>query len=274
MIYTYSQLRREHSRQEIERAVVEGRLERAGRFYVLPGTDDSLVGPLRKGARPTCLLAARHHGLWTPPGSGRHVYTRRGASVPRAWIQHGFHKSWPEDDLIASPALLLEHACRCLDPLDVGILADSALHLEKLHPADIAAIARTAPRPVQRVLARVVGVAESGTESKVRLHLQHKRVQVRPQVEIEGVGRVDLLVGESWIIECDSKQHHTARENYAKDRGRDVNASRLGYLTSRLTYEMCFDGWGETVDWLAVMVATGQHRVPLEERIRARRVRR
>lgn len=271
MIYTYSQVRVGHTAREVTEAVAAGRLERAGRFYALPGTDDSFVGPLRRGARATCLVAARHHGLWTPPGAGRHVYTRRGPHIPAAWIPHGFHRAWPEEDPIASPGLLLEHACRCLDPLHVGILADSALHLGKLDEAEVAAIARRAPREVRRVLALVDGRAESGTESKVRLRLQLDRVPVRPQVKIEGVGRVDLLVGERWIVECDSKAHHTAKKSYEKDRGRDFNASRLGYQTSRLTYDMCFTGWDDTVGWLAGMVATGHHLVSPEEWRRARR---
>lgn len=274
MIYTYTQLRAEHSRREIDDAVATGQLERAGRLYVLPGTDDAVVAALRKGARATCLTAARHHGIWTPPGPGRHVYTRRDQTVPSAWATHGFHRSWPEPDLVASPGLLLEHACRCLEPLHVGILAESAMHQGLLHEADVAAIRHTAPRPVQRVLDRANPLAESGTETKVRLHLELRRVPVTAQVDIDGVGRVDLLVGRRWILECDSKAHHTDEGAYAKDRGRDIRAAELGYMTSRLTYEMCFGGWDETMVRLARMVASGQHLIPSDEWIRARRGRR
>lgn len=274
MLYTYTQLRAHYSRREIDAAVSAGTLSRAGRYYAAPGVDDSLIGPLRRGARPTCLTAARHHGIWTPPGADRHVYVRRGRAVPADWVTHGYHHDWPEDAPIASPALLLEHAARCLDPLDVGIVADSTMHLGLLHAADVAAISRRAPRPVQRVLDRTDSLAEAGTESKVRLHLQLRRVPVQPQVQIAGVGRVDLLVGRSWIIECDSRAHHTDRTHYANDRGRDGHAVDLGYLTSRLTYEMCFAQWDATVARLARIVASGQHLVPPKERIRARRVRR
>ncbi|WP_338538528.1 hypothetical protein N5P18_02045 [Janibacter terrae] len=274
MLHTYTQLRIHHTRREIEAAVATGTLVRAGRYYALAGVDESLLGPLRRGARPTCLTAARHHGIWTPPGAGRHVYTRRAGDVPPPWVTHGYHHEWPEDDPIASPALLLEHAARCLDPLDVGVLADSALHLGLLHDADVVAISRHAPRPVQPVLARASRLAESGTESRVRLHLQLGRVPVQPQAQVVGVGRVDLLVGRSWIIECDSRAHHADRLHYVNDRGRDGHAVDLGYFTSRLTYDMCFAEWDATVTRLARVVASGQHLVPPEERIRARRVRR
>ena len=36
--------------------------------------------------------------------------------------------------------------------------------------------------------------------------LQQVRVQVRPQVQIPGVGRVDLVVGNSLIVECDTPE--------------------------------------------------------------------
>lgn len=274
MIYTHLQLRAELSRREIGAAVTSGRLLKAGRHYATPETDDAIVAALRRGARSTCLTAARHHGLWTPPGPGRHVYTRRGRATSAAWIDHGYHHAWPEEDPVASPALLIEHAARCVEPLHVGILAESALHQDLLDEADLASIRRASPRRVQRVLDRANRLAESGTESKVRLHLELGRVPVQAQVEIEGVGRVDLLVGASWILECDSKAHHRDEKAYEIDRGRDFRAAGLGYRTSRLTYDMCFAGWDETVLWLAQMVATGDHLIPPAERLRARRVRR
>lgn len=274
MIYTHRQLREEHSRREIAAAVDAGQLVRAGGHYATPDTDDAIVAALRQGARTTCLTAARHHGIWTPPGPGRHVYTRRGRATNSAWISHGYHHGWPEEDLVASPALLVEHAARCVEPLHVGILAESALHKELLHEADVAAICRTSPRQVQRVLSRANGLAESGTESKVRLHLELGHIPVQAQVEIDGVGRVDLLIGESWILECDSKAHHTDEKAYETDRGRDFRAVALGYVRNRLTYDMCFAGWDETVVWLAQRVATGDHLITPAERLRARRVRR
>lgn len=274
MIHTHGQLREQYSRREIDRFVSEGTLGRAGPYLVTPDTDDAIVAALRKGLRSTCLTAARHHGLWTPPGPGRHVYGRRGKRVPPGWIGHGYHHAWPEADPVASPALLIEHAARCLDPIDVGILADSALHLELLHEADVEAIRRASPRRVQRVLAHASKLAESGTESKVRLHLALRRVPVRAQAMIDGVGQVDLLVGERWILECDSKAYHTGEKAYGKDRRRDFDATAFGYRSNRLTYDMCFAEWDETVLGLARVLATGEHLVPPEQWLRTRRVRR
>lgn len=274
LIKTYTQMREELSRRQIDAAVAARQIERAGRYFVLPGADDAVVAALRRGARSTCLTAARYHGIWTPPGPGRHVYTRRGRASNPAWITHGYHHDWPEDEPVASPALLIEHAARCIEPLHVGILADSTLYRGLLHEADIAAIRRVSPRRVQRVLAHADKRAQSGSESKVRLYFQLRGIPVRPQVPIEGVGHVDVLVGESWIIECDSKAHHTDEGAYTTDRGRDMGTSGIGYKTSRLTYDNCFGTWDETMLWLDRMVASGQHLITPEQRIRARRVRR
>ena len=274
MIYTYSQLRREPlSRRGIDKLLAVGTLRRAGRFFVSRTEDDAVVEALALGLRPTCLTAAEHHGLWVPPGTGTHVYGRRRIELPDEHIGHGWHRTWPEPSAIASPALLIEHASRCLDPLDVGILADSALRQGKLHENQVDAIRTRVPRPVSRVLARASAAAESGTESKVRLYFQLRNIPVRTQVEIPGVGRVDLVVGRRWIIECDSKAHHTGESSYEYDRERDGGALQLGYFTTRLTHRMVFAEWLRTQDRLEEITASRQHLVDPERARRARRAR-
>lgn len=273
MIYTYAQLRTEHSRRGIDSLVREGQLIRAGRLFVTADTDEAVVAALGHGARATCLTAAKYHKLWVPPGSGRHVYTRRGREVPQGWVTHGRTEAWPEPDPVASPSLLLLHATRCLDPLDVGILADSALRQGEVHEADIAMIRRHSPRDMHRVLDRTSPSAESGTESKVRLYFQLRRVPVRSQVEIPGVGRVDLLVGHRWIIECDSKAHHTGEAKYEYDRERDAASLDQGYFTTRLTHGMVFGQWAQTTDRLDRVVASRQHLIRPEQWVRTRQPR-
>lgn len=256
MIYTRDEW--QGSARELAAAVAKGEVLRAGRFYVTPDTSPEVRDALAEGLRPTCVTAAREHGLWVPPGSDRHVYGRR-RTAGAGWIGHGWHQSWPEEAAIASPELLLEHAITCLDPLDVGILADSAVHQGVVGAAEVASLTGVAPRRVARVLARVSGLAQSGTESKVRLFLQLHNVTVTPQVEIPGVGRVDNLAGRRWILESDSRAHHTGEETYAKDRTRDLCALELGYFTTRLTHWMAFGGWGSVSQTLLRVVRSGRH---------------
>ncbi len=256
MIYTTSQLREQHTPRQITALVAARRLHRAGRYYVTPDTSTDVRKALAAGLRPTCLTAAKEHELWVPPGRGVHAYGRR---VDPGWGTHGWHQAWPEEHPVASPALLLQHAALCLDPLHAGVLADSALRMGKVTQAEVAAVARSAPRPAARVLGRATGVSESGTESKVRLFLQLHNVMVTPQVQIEGVGRVDLLVGRRWILECDSRAHHTGEVTYEYDRARDLAAVQRGYFSMRLTHAMIFGGWAETAESLLRVVRTGAH---------------
>lgn len=257
MIYTKKQW--QGSARGLAAAVRDGEVIRAGRFYVTPDTDPVVVEALSEGLRPTCVTAAEHHGLWVPPAPGRHVYGRRQASVRQHWTGHGWHHTWPEAEPIASPALMLEHAAGCLDPLDVGILADSALHEGLLTAERIAAVAEVAPRAAARVLRRANGQPQSGTESKVRLFLQLHNVTVRPQVKIPGIGFVDNLVGRRWIVESDSRAHHTGEDTYAADRRRDLRALELGYFTTRLTHWMAFGGWPRTSQTMLRVIRSGRH---------------
>lgn len=257
MIYTRNEW--QGTARELSAAVAKGEVLRAGRYYVTPDTSPAVREALADGVRPTCVTAAEAHGLWVPPSAGRHVYARRGVVGP-GWVDHGWHETWPEPTAIASPRLLLEHAIRCLDPLDIGALADSALHQELVGREVVAALSDAAPRDVSRVLARVTGSAQSGTESKVRLFLQLHNVIVTPQVQIDGVGRVDNLAGRRWIVECDSRKHHTGEETYAKDRRRDLRALELGYFTTRLTHWMVYGGWDRTSQTLLRVIRSGRHR--------------
>lgn len=66
-----------------------------------------------------------------------------------------------------------------------------------------------------------------------------------PQARIPGVGHVDLLVGESQIIECDGEVHHSGTQ-FRTDRARDLAARDLGYDVLRLSYEQIWVTWEET----------------------------
>lgn len=249
--------------RELAAAVARGEVLRVGRYYVSPDAPQEIRAALAEGLRPTCATAAEQHGLWVPPVAGVHVYSRRGSTHP-GFVGHGWHHRWPEDSAVASPQLALRHAMGCLDPLDVGIIVDSALHQGLLGAQQVRDLAEGAPRGVARVLARACGQAQSGTESKARLFMQLHNVTVTPQVEIDGVGRVDNLAGRRWILECDSRAHHTGVTTYATDRARDLRALELGYFTTRLTHWMVFAGWRRTSDTLLRVIRSGRHLDPPE----------
>jgi very-short-patch-repair endonuclease len=67
----------------------------------------------------------------------------------------------------------------------------------------------------------------------MRLILRSIRCSFEPQVEIDGVGRVDFLVDEWLIVECDSEAHHGSWAAQKSDRRRDQAAAAQGLATVR-----------------------------------------
>ncbi len=61
---------------------------------------------------------------------------------------------------------------------------------------------------------------------------------VQREVVVEGVGRVDFLVGDRLIVELDGYEFHSGRAEYRNDRARWNRATARGLVTLRITAEM------------------------------------
>ena len=240
---------------------------RVGTFYATPEAPADLLPLLRNGVRSTCVSAAAHHDLWTPLHTGTHVYRPRGIPQPteqHGWVAHGRGmRFWPDLLPIADLALTLEHAARCLPVRDAAILFESALHQQKLSLQQAHQIVAGLPLRLRTPLRRIHRRAESGTETAVRWWLESLRVAVTPQVWIPEVGRVDLMLGESWIIECDSARFHDSPAQYHKDRRRDLLLKARRYAVTRLTWEQVFLDWESTKQQLLACLRRRDHRRPL-----------
>lgn len=94
----------------------------------------------------------------------------------------------------------------------------------------------------------------------MRNFLQSRQVSVQPQVFIPQLGRVDLLVGTSLIIECDSQEFHSQPLNVAEDRRRDQVALRLGYTVVRLSYRDVWFQWEKTQEYISNLLKKRVHR--------------
>ena len=73
-------------------------------------------------------------------------------------------------------------------------------------------------------------------------------------------GRVDLLVGDRLVIECDSVRHHGERSRYYADRSRDRASLIEGCLVLRLTWEDIWLRWEETRGALDTLIRRRVHR--------------
>ena len=94
----------------------------------------------------------------------------------------------------------------------------------------------------------------------MRRYLERRGVRVREQVAVFEGGRVDLLVGDRLVIECDSVRHHGERSRYYADRSRDRTSLIEGCLVLRLTWEDIWLRWEETRGALDTLIRRRVHR--------------
>lgn len=230
-------------------------------WYADRAADPSVAVAITHGCRVGCLSAAALHGLWTPPSNVRH------------WVVSGHGRSKPP------PAGVVVHRGTSAMPAPVQPLVDALWLIVQKHDAETALIVlesaarhEAVPRsellnmidlaPVRSrpTLGHFCDRSDSGTETRVRLFYQRRAVRVRAQAQVPGVGRVDLLVGDSQIVECDSTAHHTAREQYLNDRSRDLGALVGGYRSVRLSWEQVFLEWPATQQALSAQLRRRAHR--------------
>ena len=93
----------------------------------------------------------------------------------------------------------------------------------------------------------------------MRHRLAGAKIRVRAQVEIEGVGRVDFLVGDLLIVETDGFEFHADKETFTKDRGRDRRAAALGYRTIRITWDDVHNRWEKVLADVRALVRARRH---------------
>lgn len=87
----------------------------------------------------------------------------------------------------------------------------------------------------------------------MRLRLRGWGLQVRPQVLIPPIGRVDMVVGDDTVLEVDSVAHHSG-DDHIRDRQRDLALTALGWRVIRLTYRQIVHDWRTTAAHLRAIL--------------------
>lgn len=148
----------------------------------------------------------------------------------------------------------------CADPGDAITTLDAALARGILSARDLAVV-RSWTRPSDRwIVDRASAGSQSVIESKVRMLLRSRRIPHRTQVQLHGVGRVDVLVGDRLVIEVDGSEFHSGADAFESDRRRDFEFAVRGYLVIRLSYRMVMSHWDATSAELLALIARGEHR--------------
>ncbi|GAA4899226.1 type IV toxin-antitoxin system AbiEi family antitoxin domain-containing protein [Tessaracoccus lubricantis] len=250
---------------EIKELAVSERLTRLGRGWYAQGplANSDAIRAVRLGGRLGCLSGCKAHGLWVPPDPSLHVLLNPGTRRPGTKPGVEFHRASVSCPTAVTPLEeCLSQVLQRHDPETALIVMESALNLKLLSEADIRSLIAAAPARQQRRLQHFMPGAQSGSETRIRLWFQRHNVPVKPQAHIPGVGHVDLLVGNSWIIEADSHAHHSSSSAQEVDGERVLTARELGYDTDRLTYGHIWNTWDRTMRFLTGRVATRKHLQP------------
>lgn len=261
------------SQKDISRAIELGRFARIGRgWFARPDADGQAVRAIRAGGQLGCLSGLAARKLWVPRFQDLHVVYGQGSRpAPRAGIQ--FHPTdQPRQTQAVWPLLdCLQQVAHRHDAETALVTFESALNLRLATLTDLHLLLSTLPKRTQRIGA-FLGRAESGSETRVRYFLQRRNFSVRAQISIPGVGRVDLLVGDRLIVECDSDAHHRSKEAHQEDRRRDLAARDLGLDVVRLTYHQIWLDWPATQLSLLRLLRTRRHHYRHKNGYTARRV--
>ncbi|WP_157674737.1 type IV toxin-antitoxin system AbiEi family antitoxin domain-containing protein [Agrococcus jejuensis] len=231
-------------------------------WYARADASPTVVAAVKAGGCVSCASALRLRGAWVPAALDRtHVRRARrsdGIRPPRDCRPHGPLPPVTSaiDDLETAFRCLL----RCGSIEDVVVVADSLLHRRLATRDELNSWMRGAPSRI-RALLDEVDVAESGTESMTRFRLRRRNVRVRTQVWI-GRRRVDMVVGDLLVIECDSDEHHGSWQAHSADRERDRILVADGYVVVRLTYRQIVDDWPTVERDLLAIIRRGAHRRP------------
>ena len=250
---------------ELRSLVATGRLRRVARgWYADAYTPDLAVRAVRAGGRLGCLSACEAHGLWVPRDLDLHVVVAPGQRLPTVPPPGViFHRvASPCPTAVTPVAESAAEVLRRHGEESGLIVLESAVNRGMLFESDARQILREVPTRSQRSEQHFSPLAQSGSETRVRLFFQRRRVEVHPQAFIPGMGYVDMLVGKSWILETDSRQHHSAPRNVAIDCDRDMHARVLGYHRDRLSFEQVWETWEQTQEFLLATLRTRRHTRP------------
>ena len=217
------------------------------------------VTAARVGGRLTCLAALRFHGAWTLETFGLHVRVADGIAVARAPDTHVHWTSeriGPGADSIEEA---LASALACADIRNLVIAVDSLVNRRILTSSRVREILEPTARG-RRVLELHDPAAESGIETLVRLALRRHRIRTQSQVLIAGVGRVDFVVGERLILEADGYDWHGDRIAFERDRERDRELVRRGYVVIRASYRQVTTDLDAAIVAVLAVVRRREHR--------------
>lgn len=267
-------------RELVESNVVQ-RLDRSR--FALPDAEPGVVRAVSEGGTLTCMSGLAHKGISVLGDSVLHIRRppcrRRGRTWAMGVVEcavppmtgHSQNScdatpAWPDHPLDGVDAALRVAFTNHTDE-ELIVVLDSLLHQRTRTRAELQGLVLDHSLRARRLVSMANSSSESALESVVRHRLQCRGFTLRTQVPIEGLGRVDMLLGRSLIVETDGFAFHADKQSFGEDRRRDRTAAALGYTVVRVTWEQVFGGWQRTLtDILAITSARRHLKLPGQPR--------
>ncbi|KQQ19004.1 hypothetical protein ASF48_16860 [Rathayibacter sp. Leaf299] len=249
------------SSRHLTAAVADGALVRGRRGqYASARLPSEVLTAFRIGGRLAATDAARSHGLWVLRSPRLHVHVAPSTARvdPPRDVRLHWDPAWPDDEpLRVSPAHALLQLGRSVGVEDMLVALESAREQRLVSRDDLVELRRLCPVRLHELLAFSRDDVQSGLESLARWRLRSMGVIAIAQAWIPGVGRVDLLIGRSLIIELDGRSTH----DFENDRRRDTAAAVDGYVTLRFSASQVLTRWPEVERAIVSAISRGLHRL-------------
>lgn len=229
-------------------------------WYALPGTSSELIRAIRVGGRLACVSAAKRYGWAVREHPGLHVCLKPNASrlrtphdsskrmsppARRDLTLHWAHLE-PSDvpaRLVTSKRETVLQLAYC-QSAELAVAAfDSFLHLDPEGSADLDLWLSELPDHILDEFEACSTLCHSFLESIGRIRLARDGIRGEHQVEVTGVGRVDLVIDGWLVIEWDGLEHHDNGPAHDEDCRRDAVLAHHGYVCLRFTYKLVMHHW-------------------------------
>lgn len=219
-----------HTPSAIRKLALAGAHQPRKGVWALPSADPDYLTAILSNGHVTCASAALRYGLWIKEKPMRvHLATRHCRG--KGFVRHGSLRLPPETAVpLASLEDTVIHALTCLPDVDAISIAQSAMQQFGIPQAMIESeISADYYGNARRLLAKADGLSESVPEISARLLFESEGLPFRRQVQIQGVGRVDFLIGRRLIVEVNGYAFHSSREAWRKDMARLNAAQARGF---------------------------------------------
>lgn len=252
------------TKRQIRAAVRDGALTRIRRGRYATSEPDSrldqqLLQATRRGGCLSCISVLAQFGVHVPDDGRCHIRLPRG-TIGKSCRPYGSNRH-PVEGPMDAIEIALACAVRCLEPEALLACLDTSLSKGLVHESQVRAMLRLAP-PRKRALLQLIGRVDSGQESILKYRLHQLRILFRMHQRLRGIGVVDFLIGACLILELDGREYHSDAAAFERDRRRDADALRAGYIVLRFTWRQLMFEWEEVKTRILEIVRADGHRRP------------